>query len=213
MLSPERLDLMQLSWVRLLDKFGVAPADAYLLFDELVAAYEEPGRYYHNLEHLGEMLRITSRLSDFARDMPSIHLAAWYHDVIYDPKAKNNEELSAGKAAEKLSSVGIPSDVIDSIAKMILATKTHAGNDPDTRVLLDADLAILGADIKRYDRYAADIRREYSWIEDSVYRPGRIGVLESFLKRDRIYHTQRLFEMGEVPARENIKREIDGLRG
>jgi predicted metal-dependent HD superfamily phosphohydrolase len=55
---------------------------------------------------------------------------------------------------------------------MIRATAhTAAGDvDADAAVLLDADLAILSADEKRYARYAADIRREYAW-----WRSRRIG--------------------------------------
>ena len=82
----------------------------------------------------------------------------------------------------------------------------------DTGVLLDADLAILGAAPQRYARYAADIRREYAWVRDAEYRAGRAAVLEQFLARPRIYHAQMMYDEGEQRARENLRAELAALR-
>jgi len=101
------------------------------------------------------------------------------------------------------------------VADLILAT-AHTGastDDPDAMVLLDADLGILGADEKRYRRYAAAIRREYAHVADEAYRIGRAGVLGAFLKRDAIYRTERMHQTGEEFARTNLRREIHELTG
>jgi predicted metal-dependent HD superfamily phosphohydrolase len=212
MVSPEKLESMQLSWVRLLDRYNVSPKDAYPIFDRLVEAYQESHRHYHNLMHIAEMLRIVPRLADQAKDLSSIQLAVWFHDAIYDPKAKDNEERSAALAHDSLLLFGIPKEIVTNIEEMILATKSHSSTDPDTLILLDADLAILGAEEKRYDEYARAIRREYDWVEDSLYREGRTKVLQSFLNRERIYQTQRMHEMGDQTARQNMNRELAILR-
>ena len=89
---------------------------------------------------------------------------------------------------------------------MILTTKTHdAVDDPDAQVLLDADLAVLGASEADYRVYAEAIRREYAWVAEADYRVGRRRVLESFLARPRIYHL--LVDL-EAPARRNLAAEI-----
>ncbi len=96
---------------------------------------------------------------------------------------------------------------------MILLTKAHHAepDDRDGQVLLDADLAILGAEESRYDEYAAAIRREYAWVPDEAYRTGRRGVLETFLKKPRIYFTDTLFFLREERARKNLAKEIERL--
>src|SRR5262245_19242521 len=99
MVSPERLESMQKEWVRLLAPLGASAAAAYAPFDALVAAYSEPARHYHNLEHLGEMFRVASRLATHADDATAVQLAIWFHDAIYDPRGKDNEARSAAFAA------------------------------------------------------------------------------------------------------------------
>ena len=77
---------------------------------------------------------------------------------------------------------------------------------------MDADLAIIGADPARYQAYQHAIRREYSWVADTVYQAGRIQVLESFLDRDRLYYTDLLFDELESIALYNIQQEITFLK-
>jgi len=212
MFSPERLELLQRTWVMQLARLGIQPGAAYPLFDDLAARYQEPYRHYHNLEHIGEVLKVISKLGDQAADPLALFLAAWYHDAIYDPRAKDNEDRSAELAISSLTALAVPEELLNNVAAMIRATAhTAALADGDTVILLDADLAILGAEEKRYGRYAQAIRQEYSWVDDNAYRTGRARVLESFLKRERIYRTQRMFEAGEQAARENMRRELELL--
>ena len=62
-------------------------------------------------------------------------------------------------------------------------------------------------------RYVADVRKEYAWVPDADYRTGRASVLEAFLARPRIYHTDVMFTEAEAAARRNLRAEIDRLRG
>jgi predicted metal-dependent HD superfamily phosphohydrolase len=216
MVSPERLESMQKGWVRVLEKYRVAPADAYPVFDVLVAAYTAPERHYHNLEHLGEMFKVVERLAATVEDPNALHLAIWFHDAVYDARAKDNERRSGELAVDLLGPIGVPASAINRIVGMIWATAhTTDGHAPaahDTQVLLDADLAILGASEERYARYAADIRKEYAWVPDADYRAGRAAVLERFLAAPRIYLTPIMFEEGEHRARANLREEIASLR-
>jgi predicted metal-dependent HD superfamily phosphohydrolase len=213
MIAPERLAALQANWVQLVGGYGVGPAESYPVFDRLVAAYSEPHRHYHNLEHLSEMFRVARKLADFADDMSAVQLAIWFHDVVYDPKAKDNEERSASLAIELLQPLDVPEPVLVHVKAMILATAHVDADrvDADTAVLLDADLAILGAEERRYARYAADIRREYAWVPDDAYRAGRSKVLEGFLARPRIYRTERMHQTADATARDNLRKEIEHL--
>jgi predicted metal-dependent HD superfamily phosphohydrolase len=114
-----------------------------------------------------------------------------------------------------LTPLGVPDETLKHVATMIRAT-AHADIrevDADSAVLHDADLAILSAEPRRYARYAADIRREYAWVDDEAYRAGRAKVLASFLNRPRIYRTERMHSVAEGAARKNIRAEIEQLSG
>src|SRR5215213_4768714 len=139
---------MQTGWVRLMGRYGVSPADAYPVFDRLVAAHIEPHRFYHTLEHLNEMFKVAGKLADAAADPSAVQLAIWFHDAVYDPRGTDNEERSAALAADLLGPLGVPVETLSHIAAMIRATAHTATGavDADTAVLLDADLAILSAE-------------------------------------------------------------------
>jgi predicted metal-dependent HD superfamily phosphohydrolase len=145
----------------------------------------------------------------------AVQLAVWFHDAVYDPRAKDNETRSAALAAECLGSLAVPSDVIGKVAELVEATAhlsdDRAPADADTAVLLDADLAILGASEARYQRYAADVRREYAFVPDDDYRKGRADVLRRFLARERIYYTTPMHAEGEEAARRNLRAELERL--
>lgn len=216
MVSPERLDLLQRQWVRLLDGFAVSPADAYPPFDRLVRAYSEPHRHHHTLEHLAEMFRVVGRLAGDCRNPAAVQLAVWYHDAVYDPRAADNEIRSAELAVEELTALGLPSGLVSRTSELIQTTAHLVGelpgDDPDVAVLLDADLAILGASEARYRRYAADIRREYAHVSDADYRRGRAAVLEKFLARHRIFLHPTMHTEGEEAGRRNLRAELIDLR-
>src|SRR5262245_28259053 len=130
MVTPERLESMQSSWVKLLEGYGVAPADAYPPFDLLAAAYSAPERHYHNLEHLGEMFRIAARLAPNVADPAEVQLAIWFHDAVYDSRAKDNEARSAELAADLLDPLGVPAPTVERVAELVRATAHLTSPDP-----------------------------------------------------------------------------------
>jgi predicted metal-dependent HD superfamily phosphohydrolase len=217
MYPPERLDPLQRGWAKLLERYGVAPADAYPVFDVLVAAHSAPDRHYHNLEHVAEMLRVVSRLVGIADDPSVLQLAAWFHDAVYDPRARDNEDRSAELAAALLGPVGVPRADLERVGRLVRATAhladTEPAGDRETAILLDADLAILGASPERYQRYAADIRREYAWVPEADFRAGRSRVIGHFLARHRLFRTDLMYAEGEAAARANLRAELASLSG
>lgn len=204
-------DRLAADWIGLLH--GLGEDEARRGFDELAAAYSAPGRFYHNLDHVRAVLDTVDGLADLARDVAAVRLAAWYHDAVYDSRAGDNEERSAALAAERCAGWGLPAPTVETVVRLIRATKTHQADpaDVDGSILLDADLAILGAGEDEYDRYAAAIRREYAWVPEDDYRRGRVRVLEGFLRRDRLFQLERMHQRLDAPARRNLRREIAAL--
>jgi predicted metal-dependent HD superfamily phosphohydrolase len=204
---------LRADWGELLREAGADPAAGERVFAELVAAYREPGRFYHNLDHLAEVLAVVASLRGQARDLPAVRLAAWFHDAVYDPRAADNEERSAAWAEGALGEMGISRATGETVRRLILLTKAHAAGpeDADGRILLDADLSILGTPEARYRAYAAAIRKEYAWVPEESYRAGRGRVLRSFLASERIFTTRELFEAREARARRNLQDELTEL--
>ena len=204
----------------MLDQFQVEPTGSLEVFLDLVTAYSSAGRYYHTLEHIQQVLetiesiRTTNPTSRWqAANFPAIELAAWFHDVIYNSQAKDNEEKSAEYAVTALNKLGIPIYTVERVKQLILNTKTHQAlaDDTDSQIFLDSDLAILGAPEWQYKAYARSIRQEYSWIAEQPYRAGRKHVLQTFLQRERLYFTDRLFSDLEVRAKHNMQAEVTAL--
>jgi predicted metal-dependent HD superfamily phosphohydrolase len=81
-------------WQDLLHSWGVASSDADRTFAEIVQAYSDPGRFYHTLDHILDVLATVEGLAGYAENVNTVKLAAWLHDVIYDSKASDNEEKS-----------------------------------------------------------------------------------------------------------------------
>jgi predicted metal-dependent HD superfamily phosphohydrolase len=197
-------------WRALLARLGLSdPRVVSASFVLLEGYYSEADRHYHNLTHIAAVLATLEDLcAELAHPEP-VFLAGWFHDLIYDSKAGDNEARSAEAAFSVLSQMGVNQADIEETARLILLTRTHDVKDADAGgcALCDADLAILGATAAEYDDYAAAIRQEYAWVPEERYRAGRAEVLEGFLKRPRIYHTAKMAGR-EEQARANLRREI-----
>lgn len=194
-------------WHELLRAWSVDRIKSDQKFAEISAAYAGPGRFYHTLDHVLAVLATVDFLASVGKNLNAVKLAAWLHDVIYDSRASDNEERSAEYAEQFCKELAIPEG--HQVAALIRRTKTHdAGDDLDAKVLLDADLSILGADQPRYQAYAENIRREYAWVPEPEYRKGRRQVLERFLGRPRIYY---FLSHLEQPARRSLSVEIARL--
>jgi predicted metal-dependent HD superfamily phosphohydrolase len=200
-------EILRQKWHDLLLGWRVDPIQADRTFQEVREHYAEPDRFYHTLNHIQNVLETVESLSLHARNQNAVKLAAWLHDVIYNSKASDNEERSAEYAEGLCERLSIPEGPL--VASLILKTKTHdAWDDPNAQVLLDADLAILGASEPEYQRYADQIRQEYAWVPQPDYRIGRRQVLTKFLTRAKIFHLLRDLEQS---ARHNITAEITRL--
>jgi predicted metal-dependent HD superfamily phosphohydrolase len=101
---------------------------------------------------------------------------------------------------------------IDESRAHILATKAHVMSaNHDSNLFTDADLSILGAPADEYMQYTGQIRKEYRYYPDLVYKPGRKKVLRHFLEMERIFKTDYFFAQYEKQARANIETELQRL--
>lgn len=205
--------VLKTNFSQLLSEYHVPNQKIEQLWLEIKNKYSENHRYYHNLSHLEHLLQQISAITPLLKSQPSVLFTLYYHDIIYDPKLQDNEEQSALFAEQRLSSVSLDEEVIESCRKMILATKSHyISEEADFNYFTDADLSILGVKWEKYYEYAQNIRKEYSIYPDAQYFAGRKKVLNHFLSMPQIFKTAYFYEKLEAQSRKNLVQELSLLQ-
>ena len=200
------------SWRRLWGELGAREINGGV-FNQLVAAHSERHRHYHTLQHLRECLAHCDAAGTLARHPAEVELALWFHDAVYDPRRDDNEERSADWAQRSVVAAGCDPAVGERVRHLVLATQGHApSEDIDTQLVVDIDLAILGAAAERFADYERQVRAEYAHVPEDAYRIGRARVLQDFLDRPRIYGTAAYHDALEQRARANIGQSLSALR-
>jgi predicted metal-dependent HD superfamily phosphohydrolase len=201
--------LLQRSWQRAWATLGLRAPEG--LLQKLLGAWAEPQRHYHSQQHLRECLGLLEPALELAQRPGEVELALWFHDAVYDPQGQDNERRSADWAAEALAQAGAGGEVQQRVRALIMATCHDAEPDgDDARLLVDIDLAILGADPARFAEYDAQVREEYRWVPEAIYRVKRREVLVGFLERPAIYGTQWFRERFEGRARQSLSPATRG---
>lgn len=190
-------------WARL----NLAGSDAWL--DRLLASYAQPSRHYHTLQHLDECLTLFDQVAHLAERPGEAAIALWFHDAEYVPLARDNEARSATWACDALYTAGADQPTIARVHALVMATANHdAEADVDARLVIDIDLAILGAEPERFAQYEQQVRAEYASVPAVVYQRKRNEILSRFLARPVIYATPELRDRLEAQARTNLRHAI-----
>lgn len=204
-------------WVAAVTQLGGAAEAAVAAAADLERRYREPHRRYHTLTHVQAVVGDATRLADevglSATDRAVVQLAACAHDVVYAGEPGTDERASAAWSREQLAACQVAERVRERVAGIVLATITHAADDPVANVLLDADLAILASDPTEYARYVADVRAEYSAVPDADWDAGRAAVLQRLLDRPALFATEPARRRWDAAARRNIAAELAALPG
>jgi predicted metal-dependent HD superfamily phosphohydrolase len=168
----------------------------------------QPASAYHGLRHLAECLEAIDALGAPEPQMAVAELALWFHDAVFDPRARDNEERSAAWLQEFAQSAGVSAGLAGRAADLVRSTAHGsgmirlAGRDAD--LVQDADLAILGADGLRFAVYEAGVRREYGDVGSVPYALARGACLRRLLDSGAIYSTDEFRASREEQARRNL---------
>src|ERR1700748_1595730 len=92
-------------------------------FERLSTVYTPADRTYHNLKHIEHMLSEFDLELAAAEAPKAVEFAIWFHDGIYDSRAKDNEERSAAWAQEVLKNGGADARFCNTVSELILATR------------------------------------------------------------------------------------------
>jgi predicted metal-dependent HD superfamily phosphohydrolase len=174
----------------------------------LLRHYCEPHRLYHNIGHIGACLGQLDLALDHVADPMAVELALWFHDVIYDPHAPDNERQSAEYWRIHANGFVAP-ELVDKVHELILLTiHDEEPAEPSGQYLVDIDLSGFGQDRSLFERDGDSIRREYPHLSDRRYYANLFRFLKPMLERPNVYRTAFFRERYEARARMNIQREL-----
>jgi predicted metal-dependent HD superfamily phosphohydrolase len=187
---------------------------------EVREAHHIPARSYHTWAHV---TRVLEHVGDVAEDVGwndprETWFAALFHDAVYVAGAKDNEAKSAALARELIGK-WFPDEGIDldRVAALIELTARHgsltaADVDHDAALLLDCDMAVLGAPTDEFDRYEQGIADEYERVyTHTEYEAGRRAFLQRLLDRPRIFLSDHFHDLYDLVARQNLSRALSRL--
>ena len=178
----------------------------------LLARWAEPHRKYHTPQHLHECLALFERDRAIAEHPGEVAIALWFHDAIYDTARHDNEAASADWASRVLLQAGAAPGVAARVHALVMATRhSEAAVTADAKLLVDIDLAILGAEPARFAEYELQIRDEYGFVPEAVFRDRRAAILSGFLARPALFSTPAYADRFDAPARANLARAIARL--
>lgn len=190
--------------------------------------YNEPGRYYHNLDHIKFML---AKLFEFESNggfalegaenvlnelYEHVSFAVWWHDAAYNsciPTAGYNEIESAKLFSAGESYLSAKSKQL--IKSAILSTSRHLDEqknlDIRAKLLLDLDLAALSLPIDLVVRNTANLMRERIHVGDfdANILNGQDSFLTTLSNKPRIFYTEYFYNTHEVSARKNISSLLE----
>jgi predicted metal-dependent HD superfamily phosphohydrolase len=180
-------------------------------FARLAAKYGEPQRFYHTTGYLTDIVALWEQYEAHLHDPAPVGLALFYHDVVYDIGAADNEARSAVYAERDLPLLGLPRSTIARIMALITMTATHtcAASDTDAALMLDMDMAILGAPLAVYERYRQAIEAEYTqcYALATFLQGRRDRFLAVLLHKPRIFLTEVFESTLGLQARANLAQE------
>lgn len=146
--------------IEILNKFNID--------SNILNKYDEPHRFYHNWEHIESMLNSAKEYGWLTDDLL---LSVVFHDIIYNPKKNDNEELSSKLFEQYVDNVSIKNAILD--------TKTHKSTSELSKRLCNLDLEVLYGTMDEFIEFENKICKEYQFVDYNIYKEKRIEVLNS----------------------------------
>ena len=189
-----------------------AGCDAHDVYAEILAYYSEPGRHYHTPKHIEHCLRQFDLASSEMDDPDAVEMSIWFHDLVFDITADDNELRSARRFVE-LAGESMDSEFKSKVYDLIMATAPpRQPKTKDEKFMLDIDLSSFGLPWEDFVRDSTAVREESARLSDAEFFPGQRAFLESLISREHFYFTDFFRSRIEETARTNIRRHLESLR-
>ncbi|WP_276132717.1 hypothetical protein [Polluticoccus soli] len=153
---------------------------------QLIAMWDDGTRHYHNTTHLEDLVRMIKedKGKEAAKDTvqyDQLMLAALFHDIVYSPGRKDNEELSAAMFHRACSNPDDP--ILQEVHQAILDTKLHVATIPLSAKFNRYDMNIVERDFDELLAWEKGIYEEFKGAGKHAYKLGRLAFLKSLLEQ------------------------------
>ncbi len=150
---------------------------------ELPYRWSEKHRHYHTVNHLTQVLADIEndyRFKDLSVNKKhALLLAAFFHDIVYDPKRQDNEEKSIEYFIRSYK--GHDPRMIDTVCEIIECTKYRKRpTNKLQRIMWDADNKGFTEGYETLLKNEKLIRKEFIHLSHKEYKEKRITFLNSF---------------------------------
>jgi len=182
--------------------------------NEIFGYYSNSNRFYHNLEHIYQMINWANYFRTSLYSYDNICRAIWYHDAIYTC-APDDEHNSAKLFLAHVKNSELSEKDKSFVVDAIIRTKNHSIeqsiSNSDTKYFLDFDLSTL-ANEKLFELSHERIRKEFSALSLEQYNKGRENFFKMILDRPFIFYTDVFRQSFEQHARKNISSWLSETR-
>ncbi|NNJ92233.1 MAG: hypothetical protein HKP55_11200 [Gammaproteobacteria bacterium] len=195
-------------FVHLWNQVSLRPDDVHVadVWGRITQGYSESHRYYHSQRHILFCLKQFELVADRLTDGVAVALATWFHDLILDPSANDNEEQSK-RLFQELAKNYLPVQLIEKTSSLIMSTcHIDVPANIDESYIQDIDLSSMGEGWDSFVRDVDDLRKEYSHMSDEQFIDVTKNFYHKMLGREKIYTSDYFHEHCEQQARDNIKR-------
>lgn len=197
------------------------------VWEILKFCYNKSDRHYHNFDHIRDMLKKFEKHKKSFEDPLAVELAIWFHDIIYNPLSKLNEDASADLAYSLIMKLNKP-QLAEKVRQLVMFTKWDSdwfySSDVDEikkhlseasydfLLLRDMDWSGLGSSTKTYETNSRHLRAEVPFLNDLEYTEKRLVFLNIITVLPRpLYCTKQYRELGSK-ATQNINKEVEHLK-
>lgn len=190
---------------------GEGMLDPARVHAEVVAHYAEAFRTYHTLGHVDDCLARLDTVAHLVGHPDAIEIALWFHDVLCDPGARDNEVRSARWYLAR--SAGATPPLRIAVCRMILASRhLQPAVRMDARYMVDIDLAGFGHPWLEFRRTTDLVRAEFPHKPDAEFARALAPFLRSLVARESMYGTAFFRERCEATARRNVAQLLAEYR-
>ncbi|MFT5174674.1 MAG: putative metal-dependent HD superfamily phosphohydrolase [Gammaproteobacteria bacterium] len=182
-------------------------------FEEIQARYNESHRRYHRPEHITHCLQQFDAAHALLQNADAVELAVWYHDVVYDIGAVDNEACSAQFFARHASGE-LSEKMIETVHELIMVTM-HLCSLPttsDEAYFVDIDLSSFGLSWDKFLLDSVDVRDEFPHVPDLEFYFKQNKFLLALLGREHFCFTAFFRDRHEHIARDNITSYLRKLK-
>lgn len=200
----------QLLWSRCLVDSAID--ESAIIHQQLMDSYNEPQRYYHTLDHIEHCLSLFDKISSKLQSPHALELAIWFHDVVYQPGATNNEQLSADQFMQTTKK-RFDDSLRNTVYQHIMATlHLHSEmNHADTKYMVDIDLSSFGLPWPEFIHDSENLRREMAHLSNEDYCRKQSAFQQALMDRPRFFRSDYFYQNYESQARQNLSDYYESI--